>query len=931
VILTIFLVSGAAGLIYQVVWTRLLTLSFGCTIYAASAVLTAYMAGLGLGSWTLGRLGDRVHRPLRFYGLLELGIGVYAAFFPLLLAAVTAAYTGIDRAWGLGFTSLTLVKFVLALFLLIIPTFLMGGTLPVLTRVLVRDLGMATRKVAYLYALNTAGALVGTLVAGFALIPSVGLKISLYAAVALNLLIGAAVLWLASGERARSTDSSEPGEAAQPATLPRTPEARSPRSLQHRGPELDSHPSDVSLALLVMFVSGFLSLAYEVVWTRSLLLYMGTTNYAFSTMLSVVLFGIAAGSLLIGAAAPRIRRPLLLLAAAEAGIGASVFLVLPALGRISGALDAPALAALPWTAYNLSRFGLCFAALLLPTLLMGATFPLAAQIVMRDVRHLSRSIGQVYSFNTVGAIFGSAIAGLVLLPWLGGGESLVVLGAGNLILAAIVLGASGRRPWRLWAVAPLAALVGLIVAHGALSRLPQRTLLEKIARSGQILAEGDGLEAHVAVNQNLYGQRQLWVNADVVARSTGSVSGHNMLGHLPMLFARENREAVVIALGTGISAGIVGLYDPQTLDVVEISKLVLDDAPLFGADNYDITRNPQARFVIDDGRTFVQVAKRTYDVIAAEPLHPWKAGVANMYTKEYYQLCRRLLRPGGIVVQWIPLYGMSDSDARDLTRTFVEVFPQTSYWLFGLDAVLLGHTEPFALDLPELDHRMAPESIRHDLDKVNVRGTLDLLHHLVLGPTELRTYCQGARVMSDWFPFIEYDGARHVHQRIPNTSILLGLRDCRCDPATYVTAWGSAADSLQRSLAQQNPAWPLTLDGLLAQQNYRDLDRSQRSLQEALQLAPWLGDTRYYLSRTFWLMGESLYQQRRADVLPRVSGLFEQALRMDPNSPSTLFSLADVLERVGQHEQAAPYWRRLAAIIPEDAPLAPEVRGRVTS
>lgn len=924
-VLSLFLVSGAAGLLYQVVWTRLLTLTFGCTVYAVSAVLTAFMGGLGLGSWALSRVADRTARPLRLYGLLEIGVGVYAAFFPLLLGLVTMAYTGAYRTWGLGFVPLSLLKFGLALLLLLTPTVLMGGTLPVLSAHFVRSVRGATRSVAYLYAINTAGAVAGTLLAGFLLVPALGLKASLYLAVGLNLLVGLTVLAL---ER-RSEAAAEPEPAQSGSGALAGPPSARPGAAPSPHPRGDlPRPLDVPIALGIMFFAGLLALAFEVVWTRSLMLYMGTTNYSFSTMLSAVLCGIAVGSMVVGLLADRIRRPLLLLALAEAGIGVSALAVLPLLGVVARALDSPGLAALPWGAYNLAKFGLCFALFLLPTTLMGAAFPIAAQVALRDVRRIGRTVGKVYSVNTLGGIFGSALGGFVLIPHLGPGVSFLVLAAGYILLGLTALLLSGRPRWRLAALVPATVLIAALVFQGDLIRFPRKVMLEKIARSGEILAEGDGLEAHVAVNQNGFGFRQLWVNGDVVARSTGSVSGHNMLSHLPMLLARENRKAVVIALGTGISAGTVSLYEPETLDVVEISELVLDHVHLFSHDNYDLARNPRVRFVIDDGRNFVQVTGQDYDVVAAEPLHPWKAGVANLYTKEYYELCRGLLRDGGIVVQWIPLYGLSDQDARDLTATFCAVFPETSYWLFGLDAVLLGHTEPFAVDLPLLRDRMSAKAVEADLDKVNVRGQLDLLHHLVMGPKELPAYCAGARVMSDWHPFLEYDGPKHVHSKVPNTDILLGLRAHRCDPAEYVGEWGPAGDSLRAALVAQNPAWSLTLEGLLAQQNYRDLDRSRAALDEALRIAPYLGDTKYYLSRTLYMMGEALLRRGGSEHLPRAYELLVRSVELAPDSPSALWTVAMLAERVGRMDEGRGYWARLAQAIPAEAPRWAEVRRR---
>lgn len=668
-----------------------------------------------------------------------------------------------------------------------------------------------------------------------------------------------------------------------------------------------------------MFFTGLISLGYEVIWTRSLLLYMGSTNYTFTTMLTTFLFGIAAGSFLLGVIAPRIRRPLLWLGLAEAGIGASIFLTLPGLWKASQIMESPAFEAISWGQYTLAKFGLCFGVMLVPTLLMGATFPLAAQVVVRSVSHIGRSVGSVYSINTLGSILGSALTGLVLMPLMGPGPAFVLLASANLALAAVVLFMAGPRSWKAWSVVSIGLIAVLLVTQEDLTRLARQTILTRIERQGEILFEEDGLEAHVAVQEDALGFRQLWVNGDVVARSTGSVSGHNLLGHLPMLFAEDNRETLIIALGTGISAGSTSLYDPDVLDVVEISSLVRDNVHYFALDNYALHENPKTNFIIDDGRNFVEIADRTYDVIGAEPLHPWKAGVANMYTKEYYEHCLDLLNPGGIVVQWIPLYGLNDQDARDLTKSFVKVFPETSYWLFGYDAVLLGHDGGFSIDLPDLRERLSHPGVWHDLNKVRIFSEIDLLNHLVMGPAELPSYVAQAQVMKDTHPFIEYEGPKHVHAGDPNSEILRGLVEHRGDPAAYIGDWGDHPDSLRSMIEVQNQVWGTVIEGVIAQKVERNMRRSEALLSAAVEQAPWLGDAKYYLSRTHYNIGMALGQRGGIPNIEEALRRYQEGLRLVPDSPSLLSRAANASERLSLRESAIGYWAQLMELLPDHA------------
>lgn len=909
IILLIFLASGAAGLVYQVVWTRLLTLVLGSTIFAVTAVLTSFMAGLGLGSFLLSRVADRPLRSLRLYALLEIGVGVYAFLFPLLLGAVEAAYSKIGSSMEPG---LSPSKFLLCVAILILPTAFMGGTLPLLCRYLVRHLGIATREIAYLYGINTAGAVLGTVAAGFLLVPEIGLRWSMHIAAVTNLAVGLAALAVSRGEHPYSG----PG-----------PAASKPR--RDVSPALGMDARDLRLALATMFFSGLFSLGYEVVWTRILLLYLGSTTYTFSTMLTTFLTGIAAGSFVVGAVASKIKRPLLLLALAEIAIGASIFLTAPALWKVSAVMEATSFKALPWATYNLARFGLCFAVMVLPTLLMGATFPLATQVVLRSHDRVGRSVGDVYSINTLGAILGSLLAGLVLLPGIGPTKTFASLSMGNMILGAVVLLSGGRPAWRRWAVAAVAPAAVLIVVHTPLTDLMRRTVVERMSSEGNILFEGDGLESHVATTEGPFGYRYLWINGDVVAASPGSVSGHSTLGHLPMLFAEEGRSVLVVGLGTGIGAGSASLYGPEEMDLTEISPLVVENGTYFRVDNHDVTERPGARVIVDDARNFIQLTEKTYDVITAEPLHPWKMGTANLYTVEYYRSCRDLMNPGGVVVQWMPLYGPSLGDIQDIIRTFTEVFPEASFWAFGYDAAVLGHISPFGLNLVEIERRLETPGVLEDLERTNITGLLDLVNHLVMGPEELSEFCARGRIMSDWHPHIEYDGPKHVHEGESRREIQEALFPLHCDPRRYVTRWPSAGrDSVEAAMARQHVAWLLTQEGVIAQSRGR-FEKSRRKLLEALKQAPWLGDARFYLSRTYFMTTQPLIQRGGVEAFRVARSYLVQGLEYAPRSPSILYRLALLSEEIGSAEDARAYWRRLIEVLPPDAPRVKLARGRL--
>jgi len=412
-----FFLSGATGLVYQIVWMRMLGLVFGHTVLATTTVLVAFMAGLALGSWLLARRAPRLKNLIAAYGWLEVGIGVYCALLPLLLAAAAAAYLALARGLALSYGTFTLVQFVLVGLVLLVPTTLMGGTLPVLAQALTRDPGRLGRTVGALYAINTFGAVAGVAVAGYFLLPAVGNRWSLAAAAAANLVVGG----LAIGY-ARFRPEPAPMPAADVAApLPLTPEGRA--------------------TVLALGVSGAIAMVYEVGWTRALALIIGSSTYAFTAMLLAFLVGIAGGSALYSWI--RGRRPatpgrfaVLQMAIALATAGAMlVYERLPALFLRGFALsDAPA-------AVQLTQILVSIAALLLGTLFIGATFPCAVSAAARGAGRAGEDVGRTYAVNTLGAIAGSALAGLVLIPALGLHTSFRVAVVGNLLLAvALFLG-----------------------------------------------------------------------------------------------------------------------------------------------------------------------------------------------------------------------------------------------------------------------------------------------------------------------------------------------------------------------------------------------------------------------------------------------------------------------------------------------------------
>ncbi|MFQ6044545.1 MAG: fused MFS/spermidine synthase, partial [Candidatus Poribacteria bacterium] len=443
-ILIIFFASGAAGLIYEVIWTRMLTLVFGSTVFAVTTVLTSFMAGLALGSFYFGRRADEQERPLRTYSYLEAGIGVFALIFPIILILLNGVYVGIYRQINASFYPLSLIRFVLSFLVLLVPTTLMGATLPIISKFFVSRLENLGWDVGRLYSLNTFGAVVGTIAAGFFLVKWFGVDWTLRLSAAINLIIaGIAILLDKQWVSVRAMNCATTNSAANGAINCAT-----------------TNPLIVQLALWAFAASGFCALAYEVLWTRILVFFVGSTTYAFATMLSAFLFGIAAGSFIFARIADlpyfreKLQHQVSILGVVQISIGLSAIALLPAFSELY-AIRVGLPAGRFWS------FISCLVVMILPTTLMGASFPLVTRIYTFNLNKLGRSIGNIYSINTVGAILGSFIAGFILIPLIGIQKSVVLIASVNTIMGCllIALNPQANRRFRLSGIISAALII----------------------------------------------------------------------------------------------------------------------------------------------------------------------------------------------------------------------------------------------------------------------------------------------------------------------------------------------------------------------------------------------------------------------------------------------------------------------------------------
>jgi len=723
-----FFLSGAASLVLEVVWSRLLRLVFGTTTLAISTILVAYMAGLGIGGLLGGRIAGRIRNGVRAYGGIELAVGLYALAVPFLFSFFPALSRTLLA--DLPFWPSALLRFALAFAVLCLPTIGMGLTLPLLVRALVRD-ERAGGDVALLYGVNTLGAVSGVFLATFLLLPRFGIAQSNHLAAGAYLALGVLALVLARFVRGEPS----PGE----------PRPRAADSLTRWNP-----------ALLAYGTVGFTSLVYEVTWTRALSMVMGSSIYAFACMLAAFLFGIGAGSLLARAFVDRLRRPLLVYALGIAALGllslASLSLLphLPALfmALVRSHGNAP-------ERLVAAQFGVAACAMLPPALVLGALFPLLAR-AQTAAGAASPAVGDVYFVNTLGSALGAFSAGFILLPLLGlRGTASVAIALNAATCAALLLWrahASGRIRLALAAVPAAFAVLMLVypppldtraLALGAFvpgrifSDAPDASQLEGVGVE-QVLFYRDGLSATVSVHR-YRGDTTLHVNGKPDASSRQDMPTQVLLAQTPLLFGKPAAKVLVIGWASGVTVGSAARHPLERIDVVELEPAMLEASHFFDAINGKPLDDPRVRVIVEDGRTYLANTRERYDVIISEPSNPWLSGVANLFTREHFRAARTALAPGGRLLQWFPLYATDPEVLRSILAALRSEFPYV--YAFALDRtlpdlMLMATIEPLtAADLRRFES--LPPAVQSDLYRVGTRSTAELWSLLRLLPADV--------------------------------------------------------------------------------------------------------------------------------------------------------------------------------------------------
>lgn len=778
-LLALFAGSGCSALIYEIVWLQLLQLSIGSSAVSLAVLLGTYMGGMCLGSLALPRFVPARRHPLRVYAAIELGIGIFGAAVLYAVPPVVRLYAG---GAGSGLPDILLRGLVCAVCLLP-PTLLMGASLPAIAR-WTEATPHGVSWLGFFYGGNIAGAVFGCLFAGFYLLRVYDMATATVAAAAVNVAVAAVAFGLAARAPHHAPAAVPPAPAAAPATGAWT-------------------------VYTAIGVSGLCALSAEVIWTRLLSLMMGATVYTFSLILAVFLLGLGLGSgvgswLSRGAVRPRTALAccqILLVAA----IAWAAFLLARSLPYWP--VD-PSPSASPWFQFGLDLLR-CACAVLPAACLWGASFPLALAAAARREEDAGQLAGRVYAVNTLGAILGAAGASLVLIPGIGTHHSQQLLSA--LSAAAALLVSRPRRRIVVAVAAPLAALLiwaqppvpWEVIAYGRDLGIPN-------SRRGTLLEVSEGMNASVAVTE--YDNTRLFhVSGKVEASSSEQdMRLQRMLGHIPALVHSGPRSVLVVGCGAGVTAGAFVTHPAVARIVIcEIEPRIPPAvARHFRRENHGVVDDPRTQLIFDDARHHVFTTRETFDVITSDPIHPWVKGAATLYTKEYFELCRRRLNPGGVITQWVPLYQSTAEAVRSELATFFAVFPEGVIWgndtilAEGYDIVLMAQVGGSRIDVDALQERLnRPDhaAVARSLRDVGFRTAVGLLATYAGRGADLREWLQFAPINLDRNLRLQYLAGMGINIQRATSLYLEILRYRRYPHGLFVTS-DASRENLRRAL-----------------------------------------------------------------------------------------------------------------------------------
>ena len=961
-ILTCFFLSGLTGLIYEILWTRLLVKIIGSAPFAVSIVLTVFMGGLGIGSYLAGRTIDRIRDPrslVKLYGILELVVGIYGLMLPLLLALFKPLYTLIYNRFFGHFIVYNLLTFAGCALLLILPVICMGATLPVLSRFYVTRISHVGSHLGRLYGINTIGSAVGSLLCGFWIIGALGMNGALVVAVLINALIGLSCLLVG---RTMGTGVKDTGESA-------IETARTP--LQISGSDRLYRAG----ALTIFAVSGFCAMTYEVIWIRLLELIVGPTTYSFTIVLVIFIAGLALGSLFFGWLADRTRRTFTLLLFTQIIAALAALRVSHGLGN-SQIFFAKLILHFSdnFTLLIFLKAVLLFIFMFLPTFFLGATFPLVGKIYTRSLSHVGRAIGSAYAVNTIGAVLGSFSAGFILIPLMGKETSLslvIIVQLVTALLFGILVYHRENRPFERWIPLVLPVVLGIIFAipyphwdrrtlsvakyHryeeidvmdvGWLESLFFGTALFSEVHQGNLVYFGDGIGGFTTVleNTDILGAKSYSLfNSGKSDASTdgGDMCTQTLLAHFPLAFHPRPDDVLVLGLASGITAGEVLYYPVKHLDVIDINRQVVRASDFFIPWNNNVLSHPVTELIIQDGRAHMALTDRTYDIVISEPSNPWMAGLASLFTREFFDLVRGRLKENGIYVQWVHSYQMDWENFAMIGRTFARVFPRSLLVSIdpaglGADYLLVGFKGDTWLDRSTVEQNLVYASQSKNATILDSR----IFYSLIVGENLEKLFGDGP-INMDNHPILEFSAPKLMHSYDPAIADTIQAREYLTDETkAIITAAASDVDAqinyaayalsfnktfenivdLERATPAQKERFARIVEAYCSENILTDYSFVGDSEIKDRCLSAQIDMVRAHLSDApdttmiYYRLG-NLYNER--NMLVEAYTYYTKTLELDPDNEKAHYNLGRIFTSQGRYGEAIKHYEEALRINP---------------
>jgi len=885
----LFFISGATGLIYEVVWTRLLTLVMGNTHYSIATVLTAFMGGLALGSYAGGKVIDRFFNPLALYALLEGAIGFYCLAIPGIIDWAFPLFKSIYLNSGSSYAEASFYRFLICGSILLIPTTFMGATLPILSKFVSSEPGLIGRDVGTLYAVNTFGAVFGAATSAYVFMRLLGLSATIQLAAGLNIGI-AVVIFLVF----------RPGWNRTAQSLNESSEGLS--ELADNTTRAVSMSWEERFLLLAFGVSGFCALVYQLTWNRILSLLLGSSVYAFSLILSLFILGLALGTVCFARLVTRMKDLVKVFGLLQIGIGISALAALPFFGEIpfinrwvyqNWDID--------FSAVQLSNLLIIFSLLFFPTFFMGAQFPVVVKLLTRGMSNLGNDVGRVYASNTVGTIVGSFIGGFFMIPILGIQNSVLTAVFINILLAGGLLSLSkSLTPSMkfyglplvlmacLWGGVSMNAWDKAVISSGSFMPYRIKDLKEAENRTNRILFYKEGTHTTVTTELAVSGNIFLRVNGKTDASLALDMRTQLLSGYLPMFFQKSPQSVLVIGQGSGITLGAVEQFPAvKDIDLVEISTAVIEGSRFFGPFNHHALDDDRLTTILEDGRNHVALSDKKYDVIISEPSNPWISGVGALFTVEFFRLLKDRLTETGVACIWVHT-NMSPESFKSITRSFSTIFPHVTMWesIVGDDYLLIGSSKEYGLPYERVDDLLKKDSIGKDLSRIGIHSVRDLFSLMIMSRDQILRFSGEAPIHTDDNSLLEFNAPKYIYKDDRDVLVRQLTPYIKTD-SSFIKISSGSADVRSQIL-----------------KNFSAVERSESQVAEIKRHA-----------RIDQLLDQAMQAFDSGDYL-RALGSYGAILKLDPEHVMTYLNQGNVLQTLKRFDEAETVYRKTLSLNP---------------